>query len=256
MLSSCCCMWYYYCFFLLVHCVVDCDDAKGYVGLCWFIITILVFVYIVLLLCFHLFNMILVSGCYCIFRDFQKVVSILPAIFWRQQIGARYCAGSRRFNLVAWRNTAKRCPVLCNGYALRITLIGGPAGWRAVFPNEKRYFRRAAHMTEDRAGGLHERAVWWAFPQPAFMCSSLAHPVVQHAGLTFCATRQKFMLFIWKDGPPARPALFSVTQCYGWYANGFLEDSHLAGFRFVFFLSSFSGSALVLCLGVGVVRLG
>jgi len=48
-----------------------------------------------------------------------KVVSILPAIFWRQQIGCSYCAGSRWFSLVAWRNmntkkkvtlSGKRCP--------------------------------------------------------------------------------------------------------------------------------------------------
>jgi len=36
------------------------------------------------------------------------VVSILPAIFWRQQISWSYCAGSRRFGLVAWRNTKKK----------------------------------------------------------------------------------------------------------------------------------------------------
>jgi len=31
----------------------------------------------------------------------MMVVSILLAIFWRQQIGWSYCAGSRRFGLVA-----------------------------------------------------------------------------------------------------------------------------------------------------------
>jgi len=30
-----------------------------------------------------------------------KLVSILPAIFWQKQIGWNYCAGSRRFGLVA-----------------------------------------------------------------------------------------------------------------------------------------------------------
>jgi len=55
------------------------------------------------------------------------VVSILTAIFWRQQIRWSYCADSRRFSLVAWRNTkkkatlsVKRCPahdvmVRCHG---------------------------------------------------------------------------------------------------------------------------------------------
>jgi len=54
-------------------------------------------------------------------------VSILPAIFWGQQIRWRYCAASGRFGLVAWRNTkkkvilsGKRCPgrgvlVMCYG---------------------------------------------------------------------------------------------------------------------------------------------
>jgi len=42
------------------------------------------------------------------------------------------------------------------GYA-GITLIGGPAGWRAVFPNEKREL--SAGCTEGRAGGLHKKAV-------------------------------------------------------------------------------------------------
>jgi len=35
------------------------------------------------------------------------VVSILPAIFWQQQISWNYCAGSRTFSLVAWRNAKK-----------------------------------------------------------------------------------------------------------------------------------------------------
>jgi len=53
-------------------------------------------------------------------------------------------------------------------------------GWRAVFPNEKREFCRAAHKTEGRAGGLHKRAVWWAFPQPA-------HLYVQLTGALLCS---------------------------------------------------------------------
>ena len=62
-----------------------------------------------------------------------------------------------------------------------IILIGGPMGWRAVFPNEKREFCRAAHKIEGRAGGLHKRAVWRAFPQPA-------HLYVQLTGPPCCAT--------------------------------------------------------------------
>jgi len=38
----------------------------------------------------------------------SKVVSILLAIFWRQQISWSYCAGSQRFGLVAWRNVKKK----------------------------------------------------------------------------------------------------------------------------------------------------
>jgi len=48
------------------------------------------------------------------------VVSILPAIFWWQQIGWSYCAGSWRFGLVAWCNTKEKvtlsrkcCPARC-----------------------------------------------------------------------------------------------------------------------------------------------
>jgi len=47
----------------------------------------------------------------------NNVVSILPEIFWRQQIGWNYCAGSRRISLGACSNTKKkvtlsrkRCP--------------------------------------------------------------------------------------------------------------------------------------------------
>jgi len=34
------------------------------------------------------------------------VVSILPVIFWRQQISWSYCAGSWRFGLMAWDDAA------------------------------------------------------------------------------------------------------------------------------------------------------
>jgi len=38
----------------------------------------------------------------------NKIMSILPAIFWRQQISWSYCASSRRFGLRAWRKTKKK----------------------------------------------------------------------------------------------------------------------------------------------------
>ena len=78
----------------------------------------------------------------------------------------------------------------------------GRAGWRAVFPNEKREL--SAGCTEGRAGGLHKKAVRQAAAkagraaekgspsaalfrspaycvahQPALMCRPLARPVVQ-----------------------------------------------------------------------------
>jgi len=42
--------------------------------------------------------------------------------------------------------------------------LEGRAGWRAVFPNEKRKHSAgwwAVLKTEERAGGLHKKAVWW-----------------------------------------------------------------------------------------------
>jgi len=63
-------------------------------------------------------NFILFEQC-CFAPLFSYVVFISPAIFWRQQIGWSYCAGSR-FGLVAWRNTKikvtlsrKRSPARC-----------------------------------------------------------------------------------------------------------------------------------------------
>jgi len=67
-----------------------------------------------------------------------KVVSMLPPRCWRQQIGWSYCAASRTFSLVAWRNIKKRvtlsgtrCPargvrgqvlwLLCQGLAVRLS---------------------------------------------------------------------------------------------------------------------------------------
>jgi len=61
------------------------------------------------------------------------VLSFLPVIFWRQQIGPgrSYCAASWRFSLTAWCNTKKRSLFVrkmlssswCNGsviYVLRL----------------------------------------------------------------------------------------------------------------------------------------
>ena len=89
----------------------------------------------------------------------------------------------------------------------RITLIGGPvdraprAGWRAMFPNEKRELsadctedkteRGPAGCTKRRCGGLRKRAGRGAekgsppdrpFPQPSLMCSPLAPLNVQPTG--------------------------------------------------------------------------
>ena len=89
----------------------------------------------------------------------------------------------------------------------RITLNVGPAGragWRAVLPNEKYEGQWDAHR---RAGGLHiklgcekGRLEGCPFLQPALLCSPPTRPSV------FCAARRKLTFFIWKHGPPARPA--------------------------------------------------
>jgi len=106
---------------------------------------------------------------------------------------------------------------------LRITLIGGPAGragWRAVFPNERREFRRAALETEGRAGGLHKNAVQRAFPQPTgpplcaanrpiLLCSLPPRPSVQFA------SPQKFhVIHLEKrpSSPPGPPAVRLVLS--------------------------------------------
>jgi len=108
-----------------------------------------------------------------------------------------------------------------------ITLIGGPAGragWRTVFPNEKRELSadwQAAQKTEGRASGLYKKAIRRAgekgipparpFPQPSVMCSPLARPVVQPAGPPFCAARQPAENSCFSFGntalQPARPSV-------------------------------------------------
>jgi len=75
-----------------------------------------------------------------------------------------------------------------------ITLIGGPAGWRAMFPNEKNKLSAGCtEKTKGWASGLQKRTVLRPalFRSSAFLlCSPLAHPVVQPAGPSFCAARQ------------------------------------------------------------------
>ena len=66
-------------------------------------------------------------------------------------------------------------------------------------------------------GGLVGYTVSWAakkggrrtalFCSPPSLCRSLPDRLfVQPAGPPFCAARRKFTFFIWKHGPPARPA--------------------------------------------------
>jgi len=90
----------------------------------------------------------------------------------------------------------------------RLTLIGGPAGWRAVFPNEKREF--LAGCTEDERGAAQKggpagcekgQAGGLQKGSPALSLIVNAQP----AGPPSCAARGNFMFFIWKHGPPAGP---------------------------------------------------
>ena len=85
----------------------------------------------------------------------------------------------------------------------RIGWAGGPC-----FQMKNVNIWRAAHKTEGRAGGLHKRVVWQAFPQPAGLPLCAAHWPALLCGLAFCVARGKFMLFIWKHCPPAcRPSV-------------------------------------------------
>ena len=52
-----------------------------------------------------------------------KVVSILPPIFWWQQIGLSYCAASWKFGLVAWCNSNKKVSLWCNRCAARSVVV-------------------------------------------------------------------------------------------------------------------------------------
>ena len=114
----------------------------------------------------------------------------------------------------------------------------GRAGWSAVLPNEKYEFStgwRAAQKggpagcTTGRVSGLHIKVgctVNWAAekggpegcpflkPGPPF---SAARWIAFLCGPPFCLlcsppTRRKFTFFIWKHGPPARPALQLVLS--------------------------------------------
>jgi len=124
---------------------------------------------------------------------------------------------------------------------LRITLIVGPAGWRAVFPNEKREVSadwRTAQKTEGRAGGLHKKVVRRAaekgmlqkraalqtalFRSPVYCAARLnvqptgpsCTAASRSALLSMCSSPAcgKSIFLIWQHGPPARPALHLVLS--------------------------------------------
>jgi len=50
-------------------------------------------------------------------------VSIFPPRFWQQQISWSYCAASRTFALVAWRNSNKKVSLSCNQHAARSVVV-------------------------------------------------------------------------------------------------------------------------------------
>jgi len=81
--------------------------------------------------------------------------------------------------------------------------LEGQPGWRAVFPNEKHKFRRPAQKGSP--------ASFSTAHQPAFMCSSLARPVLQPAGPAFCAACQPVENSCYSFGntalQPARPSV-------------------------------------------------
>jgi len=77
------------------------------------------------------------------------------------------------------------------------------AGYRAALQDGP------VSCTLRRAGGLHIKlgcgkgragGMPFSAAHPAPLCRSAGRPSV------FCAARQKFAFFIWKHGPPARPA--------------------------------------------------
>jgi len=74
----------------------------------------------------------------------------------------------------------------------------------------------------------------------------------QQISWNYCATSRRFGLVAWCNtkkkvtlSGKRRPARDVTVLCYGCYANGFRFDSHLADFRFVFFLCLFQ--ALLRC---------
>jgi len=116
-----------------------------------------------------------------------------------------------------------------------ITLIGRPAGWRAIFQMKNVNCRQAAQKTRKKGGpagctnrlcgGLRKRAERAAkkgsppdrpFPQPSLMCSPLAplnvQPTYQSRSAAcrpalLCSSRIiHLMFFIWQHSPLARPA--------------------------------------------------
>jgi len=112
---------------------------------------------------------------------------------------------------------------LWSKWLTRMTLIGGPAGragWRTVFPNEKREL--LAGYTEDRRGactkrqssGLRKRA-GCRKGQPSGPTFSADQLTVKPIGPSCCAAcrpvllcsspaHRKFNIFIWQHAPPAR----------------------------------------------------
>jgi len=108
-----------------------------------------------------------------------------------------------------------------------MTLIAGPAGRRAVFPNEKRELSagwQAAQKTEGRpagciksqSSGLRKRAGRAAekarlFPLPSLMCRPPARLNVQPTGPPFCAAHQPVENSCFSFGntalQPARPSV-------------------------------------------------
>jgi len=56
----------------------------------------------------------------CWLSHIMKVVSILPAIFWRQQIGWSHCAGSQ--DSVRWHDAIQRKRLLCQENAVLLVV--------------------------------------------------------------------------------------------------------------------------------------
>ena len=86
---------------------------------------------------------------------------------------------SRLYGCCAWVGR------FCLHHLIWITLIGRSVGQAGRVFKWKMWIWRAAHKTEGRTGGLHKG--FSVARRLAFMCSSLARPVLQPAGPAFCA---------------------------------------------------------------------